>query len=450
MAIGDTRLWRQVDLNEANVFENGWLNEFRLAQAEHSGQSCDPAAASICVTSARAPELVPLPILGRPHRRVRPIRTLTCELCKRPVCQYDVAVSAQSAKSQLPVLAGAAADWPGTLASTANEALFAANRTAAKIPYNFLVVNPGKRGGAFMVDNNSQTWYDAVTLEFRRRMADGLLIQANYTFGKALVNGYASNADLFDQPATLRDFHLRKGFAPFDVTQAFKTNFIYELPFGRGKMFMSDAHGLVNGLLGDWTFNGNVRIQSGSPFSLGNVQVVGMTTRDLQNMVGIYRNERNSDGTPNTREVYLLPADVRINTFRANNTTFTAAGAVYTQGAPSGRFIAPAGFGNCQQGYVGQCGYNNLVLKGPAFFRFDLSLTKRIRFTERMNLELRAEALNAFNNINWIVGSAGADINALGGLGAATFGRYTAAYQDISTTNDPGGRLVQLVLRFNF
>ena len=39
---------------------------------------------------------------------------------------------------------------------------------------------------------------------------------------------------------------------------------------------------------------------------------------------------------------------------------------------------------------------------------------------------------------------------ASGGFGAATFGRYTAAYQDISTTNDPGGRLVQLVLRFNF
>jgi hypothetical protein len=64
-----------------------------------------------------------------------------------------------------------------------------------------------------------------------------------------------------------------------------------------------------------------------------------MTRKDLQNMVGVYRNERNSDGTLNTREVYLLPAEVRINTFRANNTTFTAAGAVYTQGAPSGRFI---------------------------------------------------------------------------------------------------------------
>src|SRR2546430_2973923 len=37
------------------------------------------------------------------------------------------------------------------------------------------------------------------------------------------------------QPATLRDFHKRKGVSPFDITQGFKTNFIYELPFGRGK-----------------------------------------------------------------------------------------------------------------------------------------------------------------------------------------------------------------------
>jgi len=446
-------LWRQVDLNEVNVFENGALNEFKLAQAN---TVANLAAGRGFTMRYFGPGTgtSPLPIIFM-NNQLRTVGGVQQD--PNNPAHYTSTFYANTGFLALlnpnnpSVGAGRCCGgfW-GSMASAGNESAFGPNRTSWGVPSNFFVVNPGKRGGAFLVNNNFQTWYDALTLEFRRRMADGLLIQANYTFGKALVNGYASNADLFDQPATLRDFHLRKNAAPFDVTQAFKTNFIYELPFGRGKMFMSDAHGLVNGLLGDWTFNGNVRIQSGSPFNLGNVQLIGMTRKDLQNMVGVYRNERNSDGTLNTREVYLLPAEVRINTFRANNTTFTAAGAVYTQGAPSGRFIAPAGFNNCQQGYVGQCGFNNLVLKGPAFFRFDLSLTKRIRFSERMNLELRAEALNAFNNINWIVGSAGADINALGGLGAATFGRFTAAYQDISTTNDPGGRLVQLVLRFNF
>jgi hypothetical protein len=435
------KLWRQTNLNEINVFENGFANEFRLAQANVLQNLATGNGFNM---RYRGPGTgtFPLPIM---------VRFLTANLNPNLTASYAGALFANTTLlGSLNPLNPSPLGLAGTLNSTANEATFGPNRIASGVPVNFFVVNQGKRGGAFLVDNNFQTWYDAVTLEFRRRFSDGLLLQANYTFGKALVNGYASNSDLFDQPATLRDFHLRKNVAPFDITQAFKTNFIYELPFGRGKRFAPDANGLLNGFLGDWSFNGNVRIQSGSPFSLGNVQLIGMTAKELQDAIGIYRNQANSDGSPNTREVYLLPADIRLNTFRANNTTFTAAGAVYTQGAPSGRFIAPAGFGNCQQGFAGQCGFNNLVLKGPSFFRFDLSLTKKIRFSERMNLEMRAEALNAFNNINWLVGSAANDVNALGGLGAATFGRFTAAYQDISTTNDPGGRLIQLVLRLNF
>ena len=105
---------------------------------------------------------------------------------------------------------------------------------------------------------------------------------------------------------------------------------------------------------------------------------------------------------------------------------------------------------HCIQAVSGGCGFTNLVLYGPAFFRTDASIVKKIKFTERTNLELRGEFLNAFNNINFLVGSASNDVNSLGGLGATTFSRYTAAYQDLSTTNDPGGRLVQLVVRFNF
>jgi hypothetical protein len=202
-------------------------------------------------------------------------------------------------------------------------------------------------------------------------------------------------------------------------------------------------------LIGGWGFNGNVRIQSGTPFSYGNVQLVGMTMKDLQDSIGIYRNQADADGIKRGN-VFFLPEDIRINTFKAQNIAFTSTGGTFTQGAPTGRFIAPAGFGNCASVFIGSCGFQNLVLKGPAFFRSDLSIVKRIQFTETMNFELRGEFLNAFNNINFLVGAAANDVNAPGGLGTAQVGRYTAAYQDISTTNDPGGRLIQLVLRFNF
>jgi hypothetical protein len=188
-----------------------------------------------------------------------------------------------------------------------------------------------------------------------------------------------------------------------------------------------------------------------------------MDRKELQQAVGVYRD---ADGF-----IYVLPKDIRDNTVKAFNLGFvvsqpittqpSTATQTYTQGAPSGRFSAPAGFGNCQQsfGFIpslatpttgGDCGFANLVLKGPAFFRSDLSIVKQIRFTETVNLELRGEFLNAFNNINFLVGSAANDVNTLGGFTSPAFGRMTAAYQDLSTTNDPGGRLVQLVLRLNF
>ncbi|HEX3143281.1 MAG TPA: carboxypeptidase-like regulatory domain-containing protein [Pyrinomonadaceae bacterium] len=451
------QLWRQVDLNELNVFENGAANEFKLAQANVLANLANGRGFTMKYFGPGT-NTSPLPILFKNIQApTQVISGATVNSDVNNAAHYSSSLWANttilSPLNPLNPSLGAGrccGGFWGIFAGTANESLFAPNRAAWGVPVNFFVVNPGKRGGAFEINNNAQSWYDAVTLEFRRRLSRGLLVQSNYTFGKALSNEYASSSVVFDQPATLRDYHLRKGFSPFDITQGFKTNFIYELPFGRGKQFLGSTKGIVNGFLGDWVFNGNIRIQSGSPFSFGNVQLVGMTQKDLQKAIGVYRGQANSDNSAATGQVYFLPLDIRLNTFRANNVSFTSAGAVYTQGAPSGRFIAPAGFGNCQQGIVGGCGFNNLVLKGPAFFRFDLSLAKKIKFTERMNLEMRAEALNAFNNINWLVGAAGNDVNAPGGLTSGLFGRYTAAYQDISTTNDPGGRLVQLVLRLNF
>src|SRR5439155_1320391 len=129
----------------------------------------------------------------------------------------------------------------------------------------------------------------------------------------------------------LRDYHLRKDVSPFDITQAFKSNFIYEIPVGRGRQFLGNSKGLVNGFLGDWAFNGNIRMQSGSALNFGNVQLVGMTKKDLQKAIGVYRDQPNSDNTAASGQVYYLPLDIRLNTFRANSNTFTAAGAIYTQ-----------------------------------------------------------------------------------------------------------------------
>lgn len=452
------RLWRQYDLNgnggQWNVRNNGLLQEFSLAQQNLLANIAAGRGAQFRYQGPGT-GTVPLPILyayqqGQPQANAGNCTSIA-------TCNTLYSNSNFASTTYLGVLNPLNPSVLG-LASLLSSTAFDSRRTPVAqgglglFPYNMFLINAGKRGGSFVVDNGAQSYYDAITVEFRRRLTRGLLVQSSYTFGKALSNTYASSSSVFDQPNDLFNPALRKGVAPFNITHGFKTNFIYELPFGQGRTWLSGVHGWQEKLVGGWGLNGNVRIQSGSPFSLGNVQLVGMTRKELQDAVGI-RRDLDADGV-NRGNVFIFPLDIRQNTWKANNIGFntsgSAIGGTFTQGAPTGRFIAPAGFGNCIQPTSGGCGFTNLVLYGPAFFRTDASIVKKIKFTERTNLELRGEFLNAFNNINFLVGNASNDTNSLGGLGATTFARYTAAYQDLSTTNDPGGRLVQLVVRFNF
>ena len=85
------------------------------------------------------------------------------------------------------------------------------------------------------------------------------------------------------------------------------------------------------------------------------------------------------------------------------------------------------------------------VLLAPWFTRFDIGVTKKIPIGGRKNFELRADVLNVFNNINFTV----TDDSRTPGTGAG-FSRPIAAYRDLDNTYDPGGRLGQLAIRFNW
>ncbi len=92
-----------------------------------------------------------------------------------------------------------------------------------------------------------------------------------------------------------------------------------------------------------------------------------------------------------------------------------------------------------------------MILDGPRFFKCDVSLSKKFLIDEKRNVEFRATFLDALNMPNFRVGGFGVDTVAIT-PGGATFGQLGSgsAYQDISTTNDPGGRLIDLMLRINF
>jgi hypothetical protein len=426
------KLWRQYNLNEVNTIENGLLNEFRLAQANLAANRAAGRGNTFAYTGVAGTSPLPL------------------TLAYFSGLSGSATLDPRNYTSALFTDAG----FIGTLATTNpnpisyadtldNAASRRANALAAGLPANFLVVNPDKLGGSFVVDNGGHTWYDGLTLELRRRLSAGLLVQANYTLSKSFSDMYAVSAVVFSQYSTLRAPGLSKTLSPFDVRHSFKVNWIYELPFGSGRRFI-DRGGAVDRLLGGWEFHGIARLQSGTPFNFGNVQLIGMNRDELQRFVEV-RKEPN-------RVVFYLPDDVILNTQRAFNPSATTTTGYGSLGVPTGKFIAPPGYGNCVQGYVGQCGFTNLVLHGPRFLRLDMSVIKRIKFTERTNFELRTEFLNAINNAPFRVGGWTADSVTVTGLGGGTFGQLGngTAYQDVSTTNDPGGRLIQFVLRFNF
>src|SRR5688500_12460025 len=116
-------------------------------------------------------------------------------------------------------------------------------------------------------------------------MSTGLRVNANFTWAKAFTNAYASSAgnDQVDFVGiTLRDPSVQKTAAQHDVRFAFKMDATYDLPFGKGQKFFSNSNWFANALVGGWTLAPVIRWQSGSPFVLQNVQLIGMTREELQ------------------------------------------------------------------------------------------------------------------------------------------------------------------------
>jgi hypothetical protein len=424
-------------VNEVNTIENGFAAEFALAQANLYANIAAGRGASFAFFGPGT-GTSQLPIMLRYFNT--PANYNPADPQAYTANNFANATLAALLSRNNPQVIG----FVGS-GSFENNAVRRANAIANGLPANFFRVNPAVPAGAFQLDADADTWYDSAVFEFRRRLSDGLRVQASYVFSKAQSNAFASSGTQ-QSNYTLRPqgLELAKNVQVFDLTHAFKMDATYDLPVGRGRKFFSNANGVVNGIVGGWAILPVVRWQSGSPFTLGNVQLVGMTKKELQKEIKVRKG-------PNV--VTFLPDDIILNTQRAFDISVTSANGYGNTfgGAPSGRFIAPAGFGNCISRFAGECGFTNLIMYGPSFFMFDMSVSKKIFIGERRNIELRATMLDVFNTPSFRVGGFGADVVNLG-VGGTTFGQLPAgsAYQDLSTTNNPGGRIIDLILRINF
>ena len=418
------------NFNEINVVENGFLNEFKKAQANLQANIAAGKGNTFAYTGA--PGTSPLPIFLGAYNAKGAADASNAALYTGT--NWTNTTNLANLALMNPRPGGAIDGGTGNTAGFASlnttfglvgNSTFRNNLIAAGYPTNIFVTNPDKIGGANLRGNGGYTRYDSMQLEVRRRLSQGLLVEANYVLAKETDSSRYS----FRTP--------REGTINNSALHAFKLNWVYEMPFGRGRHFASNANGLLDRIIGGWEFDGSGRVQSGQRLSFGNVRLVGMTDKDLQKA---YKLRFDDAG----KIVYILPQDIIDNTIKAFNVSATSATGYGSQGPPSGRYFAPANGPDCIQVVDGDCAPHDHYVTGPKFVRFDLSVVKRVQLVGRSNFEFRTELLNAFNNINFtpVVPN-----NTNSAYSSATFEQVTAGYRDVNGTQDPGGRLVQFVFR---
>ncbi len=417
-----TDLWRTENLNETNILENGFLADFQAA------------AHNLAIARAAQP-------IGATPTNNFSNQGLAGQ---RPLQIIPVALNTsndQTTANQL--VRGQAGNLARTIATTAADM----NRLrAAGYPINMFQVNPTLGSGAAnLVVNGGNTTYHGLQVEARRRLSLGLLFQASYTWSHSITNELSQGRG--GSYSTLRNVGLDKSPSPFDIRHAVKLNWIYELPFGPGRHFLGQVHFVpARKALEGWELASVTRIQSGSPIKLqsgrgtlnqndSGVVLHGLTASQLQGMLSL-RKTTNAQGLGT---VYFLPQSLVDNSLAA----FEVGGKTLANLDPNQPYVGPP----TTAGELGQ----NIFLYGPWQQKWDVSLVKRTRIRERVNLEFRAQALNVFNLTNFLLFSPGNGITTTSTIGSA-FGQIpnNGAYRDLSNTNDPGGRIMEFVMRLNF
>jgi len=439
-------------LDETNAIENGFGAEFALAQQN-------------LIANINAGRGVNFRYFGA-GTGTNPLPILMSYLAPgnlNPTVTANYANANFASTTFTAFLSAANPNVQGFAANLANTSATRNNGAAAGRPANFFHNCPTTLGFCFQFDNSEKSWFDAGVIEVRRRMSAGLRFQASYQYGKSFTNAYASaNTTFFGLGAgdqsnaannALRSRGLDKSFSQIDLRHAFKFDATWDLPFGKNRKYLSSSHWLADFVLGGWTLSPTVRWQSGSPILMEGVQLVGMDAKELQDAISVYYNTTvtQPNGATSVANVTYLPSDIIDNTIRAFTTTGNTVSGYATGQAPTGRFIAPAGFGNCQQRTSGQCGYRKLVIYGPRFFKIDSSIGKKFNISERANVEFRMTMFDVLNHTNWRLGGWTGNVNNITTF-TGQFGQMLNgwAYQDPNGSNDPGGRITDFMIRINF
>lgn len=270
--------------------------------------------------------------------------------------------------------------------------------------------------------NKGFSAYHGFLVTLHKNTSHGLQFDLNYTWSHSIDNvslianqgaagGYGFICDVL-RPRVCR------GNSDFDVTHYITGNFIYNLPFGRGRTFAATAPLWLNEIIGGWDLSGLPSWHSGNAFGTVSSAFVAGYSNDAPGILV---------GTPTLVSPRAhKTADGSVNLFRDP---------VAAQGA----FTGPVGF------HIGS--RNNL--RGPNFFNLDLGLAKTFPLvSDKLNLKFRADTFNTFNHASFAVP---------GGTNGTPNNPGTASEVDITsgvfgqiTATATNARVMQFALRLEF
>lgn len=315
------------------------------------------------------------------------------------------------------VLFGTPADDATTLiinGTLANPTLFTGNVKFLDNP-RFTPVNILNNGGRFK--------YDSLQVEFRQRLSQGLILNANYTFQKIITDTQDDGVNQARVSPLLDNNNpdLNYSRPAYDITQTFNLTSLYDLPVGKGRKFLNTG-GVVDFFLGGWSLGNIVQVFTRPPLLfLDNRGTLNRSARSgFQTGSSNLTNDQIKDllGFREVNDIiyYIDPSVISSTGRGADGLTTTFSGQAFFNNLPNTT-------GNIQR-------YN---INGPIFWQIDTSLQKNFRVTEGTKFVIRAEAFNLTNSTRF--GSPNTNIN------STTFGRVTAA---------SASRIMQFGARFEF
>ncbi|HVO63802.1 MAG TPA: TonB-dependent receptor [Terriglobales bacterium] len=280
----------------------------------------------------------------------------------------------------------------------------------AEIPQGLLLEPYPQFTGGFegLPTLNANSWYHALQIRFQKRASHYISFEGNYTFSKATDdsssgrNAWLGNLYL-DNPQVLDNLRVEHGISTNDTPHRLTAAIIVDLPFGRDRWIGRGMNPVLDGIVGGWSLNSYITIQSGQPLA-------------VYNSVG-----RLADGNPRP--------NVACSQMRT--------GLSYRDAAMSGgnlSYLNQDCFADPGDNIPGDAPRHFSNLRGDGIGNFDTSLSKEFTIREGKIIQVRAEMFNVFNHQRFAFPDLGS--------GDGTFGTVT------STTNN--FRRMQFGARFQF